>query len=99
MKDTILADALRLVTGDRNSSYGPPLEDYTRTVALFNTLTGRDLAPEEGTLFMACVKLSRIGQHLATDAPAEAWRDSLTDLAGYAECTWQIVQRSVAIEQ
>ncbi len=73
----ILEEALRLVHGDRNADYGHPYDDYSKTTTLFNSLTGRDLTVSEGVLFMLCVKMSRLGHALK--------RDSLVDLAGYAE--------------
>lgn len=100
MRDPILADALRLVSGNRNDLYGDFRPDYQRTVSIFNAITGRDLTPEEGALFMCAVKLSRIGHKLEHDLPPETWRDDLTDLAGYAEGVWQCaVQRPPDGEQ
>lgn len=81
-RETILQEAQRLVHGDRGSDYGHPLDDFTRTVGAFNALTGHNLTPEEGTMFMMCVKLSREANRHK--------RDNLVDAAGYADCTQQI---------
>lgn len=90
---SVLLDAFSLVGGARNDTYGPPWEDYDRTVDLFNALTGEALDTREGLLFMVCVKLSRIGHALEADLPASLWRDSITDAAGYLECLWQTLNR------
>lgn len=71
------AEATRLITKDRRTQYGPPLEDFTRTASLFNVLTGHDVKPDEICLLMICVKLSReTNVHKV---------DNLVDLVGYAD--------------
>lgn len=81
MFETILEEAQRLVHGERQRSYGHPIDDFTRTAGLISALLGhiliRPLRPEEVGLIMICVKLSReINGHK---------RDNLVDAAGYAE--------------
>lgn len=82
MTESILQEAQRLVHGDRGADYGHPLDDFTKTATLFNTLTGANLTPCDVALFMVCVKLSReANKHK---------RDNLVDAAGYLE-TWMMV--------
>lgn len=83
---SILTKAHELIHGDRRASYGHPSDDYGRTVAAFNALTGHNLTVEEGVLFMVCVKLSR-QQH--THSP-----DNLIDAAGYIGCMDMVIQKS-----
>ena len=69
--------------GKRNDTYGHPLDDYTRTVGAFIALQGPDkkiseMTPQDGVIFMICVKLSR-----EINAPK---RDNRVDMAGYSEC-------------
>lgn len=89
--DSITADAHRLVYGDRQHAYAHPAIDWTRTVDIFRAITGIELTVEEGALFMAAVKLSRIAYGLEQTHPAELVRDSIVDLAGYAEVLWGIM--------
>lgn len=89
--DSITADAHKLVYGDRQYAYSHPADDYARTVDIFRAITGIDLTPQEGSLFMAAVKLSRIAHGLEQSHPAELVRDSIVDLAGYAEVLWGIM--------
>lgn len=79
-------EAHLLVHGDRGKMYAHPLTDYERTCALFMAVSGHDLSPAEGVLFMVSVKLSRIANALDEDMPYELWRDSVVDVAGYMEC-------------
>ncbi len=78
LPESVLQEADRIVATDRGNDYGHPLDDYTRTVNMFNALTGHHLSAEEGILFMVCVKLSR-EQH-------KAKRDNRVDAAGYIKC-------------
>ena len=80
MLDDILTTADKLVHGDRNDHYGEPIDDYSKVVAIYKTISGIDLDPEEGALFMLAVKLAR----LATNFEKKLiHRDSLVDAAGY----------------
>lgn len=96
---TILLDAYSLVHGDRNGTYGPPSQDYLRTVDLFNAATDRDLSVYEGLLFMVCMKLSRISYGLDQAFPAEMLRDSITDAAGYLDCLWWALSEPDEIDE
>lgn len=82
MTDSILQEAQRLVYGDRGEDYGPPDENFARTVDIFRAMTGHDLTPHEGVLFMVAVKLARI-------ATCPRKRDNYVDGAGYIDCAWE----------
>ena len=80
----ILLKAHELVTRDRQNTYSHPLDDYSRTVAIFNALKGEQLmTAEDGILFMICVKLSRLMHELKTNMDLQ---DNIIDAAGYIAC-------------
>ena len=94
----LLAEAERIITQDRNKSYGEPDEDFQRIAAIASAMGFRALKtierPDGDTSefvpltgsdvakFMICLKLSRL-----------AWmpthRDSWLDIAGYAGCGYE----------
>lgn len=74
---SVLTEAEGLVHGDRNISYGHPMDDFTRTAKMWSALFGFPVTAEQVGLAMICVKLSR-----ECHRPK---RDNLVDIAGYAE--------------
>lgn len=74
---SILIEAESLVHGDRNESYGHPLDDFRRTAKMWSAILGIEVRPEQVGLCMIAVKLSR-------ECHAHK-RDNLVDIAGYAE--------------
>lgn len=74
--ENILQEANRLIYGDRQSSYGHPIEDFTRTGRMWGAILGTaDVPPEKVGLCMVALKISR-----ECNAPK---RDNLVDGAGY----------------
>jgi hypothetical protein len=82
VSESILQEAQRLTTQDRQDSYGHPLDDYTRTAGMFNEAFAHKLkekfTPQEMMLAMVLVKLSR--------EIHQPKRDNRTDTCGYMNC-------------
>lgn len=85
--DSILLEAHKLVHGDRGEDYGGPLDDFSRTAKMWSAIKGVEFTAEEVGLFMICVKLSRMVNKFK--------RDSLTDIAGYAETVHMVREERV----
>jgi hypothetical protein len=84
MPETILEEAQRLVHGDRQADYGHPLDDFTRTAAMWSAILGAAVTAEQVGLCMMAVKISR-----QCNKPK---RDNLTDAAGYAATVQMCVE-------
>lgn len=77
--DNILDEAKRLTTGERNETYGHPLDDYTTTAGMWTAALGHEVTAEQAILCMMLVKISRLSRNITH-------RDSVVDVAGYANC-------------
>jgi hypothetical protein len=76
--ESVLAEADRIVNGPRRESYGHPLDDYTRTAAMWSGFLGVEISAEDALAMMVMLKLSR-EKH-------RPGRDNRVDAAGYVAC-------------
>ena len=74
--EDILIEALRLTTGARQATYGPPDQDFRRTAKMWSAIKGVEFEPREVAMFMIALKLSR--------ETYQKKRDNAVDIAGYA---------------
>lgn len=87
-RGAVLREAENLITGERNKTYGSPVENFDVTAALWNAQLGHKLKPGEsftGTdvaLLMIQLKMARL-----RTSPSK--RDHYVDVAGYAACGWE----------
>lgn len=86
MVETVLEEAARITSIDRQGSYGHPLEDFGRTAQIWSAILGQFITAEQVALCMIGVKLSRLVQ-------SPGHRDSLVDIAGYAR-TYEMVREA-----
>jgi hypothetical protein len=76
--EDILEEALRITSGDRQNTYGPPDQDFQRTALMWSALKGVEFTAREVAMFMIALKLSRETHQMK--------RDNSVDIAGYARC-------------
>jgi hypothetical protein len=85
----VLDTARHLVLGPRNNEYGPPNQDFVRTVGALNALGYRKIGDQaleahDLAIIITVVKLSRLMWSPEKD-------DSWIDVAGYAACGYECV--------
>ena len=78
VSESILDTAKKLVHGDRGKDYGHPRDDFERIAAIWSVRIGKVLTPEDVAWCMIAVKMSRL-------CTSPHHRDSMVDIAGYAE--------------
>lgn len=81
--ESALEEAQRLVHGDRGVDYGHPIDDFSRTAAIWSAILGVPVTAEQVGLCMIGVKLSR-----QCNRPK---RDNMVDAAGYAETVQMVI--------
>lgn len=72
----VLAEADRLITGDRLGAYGDAAQSFARIAGMWSAYLGVPVAPNDAAAMMALLKISR-----ARGNPASV--DSWVDGAGY----------------
>ena len=85
--ESILAGASMAVNGDRAENYGTQLINFTHIARMWGVILERTITPQEVAMCMIALKLARLKKTSGTH------RDSIMDIAGYAECLDQINQQ------
>lgn len=75
-KESILAEAERLINGVKRDDYGPVEESFERIAQGWSLIIGAPVTPEQVALCMVWLKVMRYCQSQT--------RDSAVDMAGYA---------------
>lgn len=87
--ENVLQEADRIVDADRGDEYGHPFIDFSKTSGMINALfkakLKSDFTPEDVSILMICVKLSRLANTMK--------RDSIVDIAGYAKTLDMVMTR------
>lgn len=82
--ESVCGEADRLVSGDRGSSYGHPLDDFAKTAAFWSVILGVRVSEEQVALCMDAVKTSR--------ELNKQKRDNRTDKCGYVKCLDMVIE-------
>ncbi len=81
-RESVLDTARRAVLEERNSAYGEPSADFTRSAEIASILLEHKITAGQIAKIMIAVKLSRL-----THSPDHF--DSWADIAGYASCGYE----------
>jgi hypothetical protein len=87
-RGAVLREAEKLTTGDRNKTYGSPVENFDVTAAIWTQQLSHKLKPGES--FTATdVAILAIQLKMARLRTSPGTRDHYVDIAGYAACGWE----------
>lgn len=80
----MLAEAAKIISGQRDKQYGGPEENFGRIADLWSVIFDRKFTREEVAMAMIAVKLARHASNSGFQA------DTWTDIAGYAACGYEV---------
>lgn len=80
-----LRTAAGLISGDRDSQYGPPQENFDRISKIWSVVLGVKVSKEDVAMCMVGLKLARYSNPEAGYQP-----DTWIDIAGYAGCGYEV---------
>lgn len=78
----ILQEAINLTAGDRNRTYGDPVQNMQHIADIFNAITGRDLTAWDVATLHRATKLAR-------SATNKTHRDSTVDETAYGGIAYE----------
>lgn len=82
-EESVCQEAHRIVSGERDQSYGTALSNFTRIAKLWSVVLKVEVTPEQVGLCMALVKFAReVNKHK---------KDNLVDAAGYLQCVQTLI--------
>lgn len=90
LRSDLLLEAEKIITQDRNKSYGEPDEDFQRIASVWSALGFR--GPGDAPLTGHHVALAMIGLKMSRLTWSPTHRDSWVDIAGYAGCGAETAQ-------
>lgn len=82
-RNEILSAAAKIITQDRNSTYGGPERSFETIAQLWAIHLGYKITAADVAIMMALLKIARLR---ANPAHADSW----IDLAGYAACGGEV---------
>ena len=85
-RQKIIEEATRLVSTDREKSYGNKKKNHTNIAKLWSAYLDKDVTPHDVAILMALLKIARtkLGDHTI---------DNYIDLVGYAAIAGEIVDK------
>jgi len=80
----MLVDAATIISGQRDTQYGGPEDNFDRIATLWSVIFSRKFSREDVAMAMIAVKLARFA------SGAGFQPDTWTDIAGYAACGYEV---------
>ena len=90
-RSRLLEEAIQIVCGDRNISYGDPQADFKRTAGIWTAMFGV-LLKEDAEFQSHHVAMAMIALKLSRLMWSPDKYDSWLDMAGYSATGWDTVQ-------
>lgn len=92
LRTQVLAEASKLIVGDRNEEYGEPEENFGNIAALWAVILGIDVTPQQVALCMMMLKVARLKK-------TPIHRDTHVDAAAYAALAFELAKKSNQLKE
>ena len=79
-----LEEAARIISGERDTQYGGPEENFGRIASMWSVIFGIEVTREDVAMAMVAVKVARYASKSGFQP------DTWTDIAGYAACGFEV---------
>ena len=79
-----LREAAKIITGDRDTQYGGPEENFGRIAKVWSMILGVDVTREDVAMMMVGLKVARYANKSGFQG------DTWIDIAGYAGCGYEV---------
>ena len=79
-----LREAAKLITGDRDTQYGGPEENFGRIAKVWSMILGVEISNEDVAMMMVGLKVARYASKSGFQP------DTWVDIAGYAGCGYEV---------
>ena len=83
-RQDMLAQAGAIISGERDTQYGGPEENFSRIAKIWSVLFGREFTTEDVAMAMVAVKVARYASNSGFQP------DTWIDIAGYAACGYEV---------
>jgi hypothetical protein len=83
-REKMLRDAAEIISGQRDTQYGGPEDNFERIASIWSILFERPFTKEDVAMAMIAVKLARFVSDYGFQP------DTWTDIAGYAACGYEV---------
>lgn len=81
---TALRNAATIISGDRDTQYGGPEENFGRIAKIWSVILGSDITPEDVAMMMVGLKVARYASRSGFQP------DTWIDIAGYGGCGYEV---------
>lgn len=83
-RQEMLETAAKIISGQRDTQYGGPEDNFGRIAKIWGVLFGREFTNEDVAMAMVAVKVARYASNSGFQP------DTWTDIAGYAACGYEV---------
>lgn len=86
-REVCLDEATRIISGDRDTQYGGPEDNFLRIAKIWSVILGIEITTEDVAMMMVGVKVARYANKSGFQP------DTWIDVAGYGACGYEVGEK------